>query len=446
MAAVVACDLWAGRRLLRTAHFFDEWTLIAQALHRSPWDAAFASFNGHLWLFQDAVYRLQLLFGGVDVRWIVVTLHLAAIAGMVVGIAGLTNRAGLPLPVALVLGAALTVMGMSAQNWVFAVQWAAVGSMALSLGACRVVVDGGADRRRMLAVTVLTLAAVVVESGAGTIGMALVAGVSAVCWRRRAVLPLMPATTVLVVWYALADLGPEFPASVAQQGRFALSLLTNSAGAVVGLGPWPGAVLVAAVVVGVVLAVRSGVLSSTQRAVLLGGCCSTVVSVAAIARSRAGLPGFTFFDSNRYLQAVGVPLAVAASPLLVAVIEHSRSRCAAARWRRVGRWGTLAWPVVSVLLLAGAVSGQRWEARWSPAFLAANRAVHDGVRSAAVILSDGCPGGGAPPPEGRPLGAQSPQITVGLVAELVDRGLLRVANHASVDTAVDPAVLAAICP
>ncbi|MEY4173979.1 MAG: hypothetical protein RI900_1144, partial [Actinomycetota bacterium] len=276
---------------------------------------------------------------------------------------------------------------------------------------------------------------------AGTIGVALVAGVSAVCWRRRAALPLTPAVVVLAAWYALADLGPEFPASVAQRGRFALSLLANSAGAVIGLGPRPGTVLLASVVAGAVWSVRSGALSVTQRAVLFGGTCSTAVAVTAISLSRAGLPGFTFFDSNRYLQAVAVPLAVAVSPVLAVAVEHCRS-LGVAESRRSRRWGAWAWPLVSALLLAGAVAGQRIEVRWTPSFLAANWAVRDGVRSAAVIVRDGCPSGAVPRPGARPLGDVSPQITVELVAELLERGLLRVADGSS----VDPAVEAAICP
>lgn len=427
---------WAGRRLMRTSTFYDEWTIVGQTLRSHPWEAAWTSFNGHLWLFQDAAYRIQLHMGGVDVRWVVVALQLAALAALHAVFARVAMIAGAPLSIALLGGLAVVYMGMAPQNWVFVVQWPAIASLAFALAACGLVVAGPVEPSRSAAVGLLLLAAVVVESGSGTIGVAMAAAVAAVCWGRRAVRSLLPAVAVLGGWYLLADPGPRFPSSLGRQLRFGTALLSRSAGGLLGLGPWLGAVMVLLVAAGSVWVLRSGRVPLASRALVVGGCVGAVVAVAAIARSRAGLPGFSFFDSNRYLFPVAVPFAVAAAPVVVEVVGRIPARIDGVARHR------MAWVAVGVLLASGVVIGQRVEANWSPAFLAANEAVRSGVQSTALLLRDGCPGGGPPQPDALPLGSLSPQVSVGLVAELMDEGLLAIDDESTVDAAI----AADVCP
>jgi len=436
VVGIAAGVAWAARRLVRTELFYDEWTLVAQAVHRSPWEAAWASFNGHLWLLQDAVYRSQFALGGVDVRWPVVLLQLASLAGLHAAITRLALRSGVPLAVSLVSGLAVVYMGTAPQNWVFVVQWAGVASLALASTACAVVVGGPPGRGRSVVTALLLVGAVLVESGAGTVGLAMVAGVALVRWRRSGGVLLLPASALLSAWYLLADLGPDFPSSLRQRAGFAVGLLVRSAGGLVGAGPSVGAVLCGALAVGAVWGLRRGGVSVLGRALLAGGVLGAAVAVAAISVSRAGLPGFDFADSNRYLFPVAVPLAVATLPVVAAVIGsigEPRGGLVQRKWL---------WGAVGIALLAGFAVGQRFEARWSPDFLAANTAVRSGVASTALVLRDGCPGGGSPDPDALPVGRLSPQVTVRLVAELMERGLLR----AEADSPVDASVSAAICP
>lgn len=436
VVGVGAGTVWAARRLLRTSTFFDEWTLIEQALRTSPWDAAWSSFNGHLWMLQDLVYRSQLLLGGVDWRWPVLALQLVALMGLHVGLARLAERAGVPLAVGLLVGLAAVYMGFAPQNWVFVVQWAGVASMALAVTACAVVLGGPPGRRRSMAVSLLVVGAVLVESGTGMVAVAMVAGVAVVRWRRSAAAALLPGALVAMAWYLLADLGPRFPSSLGHQVRFGLALLARAAGGLVGLGPVPGAVLCGAIAAGAVRVMSGGRSNAADRALVVGGVAGALVAAAAIARARAGIRGFDFADSNRYLFPVAVPLAIALMPLLRLLVEWI-----AANRRRVVAPRAV-WVTVGLVLAAGLVAGQRFEARWSHYFIAANESVRVGVRSTATLLRDGCPGGAVPDPAARPMGTLSPQVTVRLVAELVDRGLLEVDAAAT----ADPATTAAICP
>jgi hypothetical protein len=203
-------------------------------------------------------------------------------------------------------------------------------------------------------------------------------------------------------------------------------LLCRAAGGLVGLGPAAGAVLVAGLCTASWWFARQRALSAVDRGLVVAGWCGAVVAVAAIARARAGLPDLDFYDSNRYLFPVAVPLALVVAPVLRAAVSAVVSWRAQVPSRRPAAGG--AWTVVAALLLAGAVAGQRVEARWATDFTAANDAVRAAVQSTSATLvaccPDGCPGGSPLPPDARPAGRWSPQVTVALVEELLRRGLL----------------------
>jgi hypothetical protein len=351
---------------------------------------------------------------------------------------------GLPLGTALLAGLVVTYLGRGSQDFVFAVQVSPMAALAFALEACRVVVVRDGARRSTLIVAGLTVLAVVTESGLGGIGLCMVAALVAVRWGARRLVAVVPAVLVLVVWMAVADGGPRFPASLGRQGSVAVSLLLHGAGSLVG-----GTGIAGVVVVAVAAAVAAWLTVGArwrrpEAAVALAGALGPIAAAAAVARVRAGLPGFELVGSNRYVHDTAVPLAVAMVAIGAAVarsLTETRPAADVAGWPARRRWVVGRLP--ALVLVVGFLASVPAEAAYARGFLESNRVVHRGVRATAVLVAAGCPSGAAPDPAARPVGASSPQVTVELVAALVARGHLEVRH---VDGAVDPAVLAAVCP
>lgn len=170
-------------------------------------------------------------------------------------------------------------------------------------------------------------------------------------------------------------------------------------------------------------------ISSTM---LVAGLASAALTVAAIAKSRAGLPGFNFVDFNRYLSYVAIPLALAAAPALVAAIRHFPFRGDASK---LGP-GIPAGAVVVAFLL-----GLPAAASYTETFEHWNVQTRHDVIAATVVIDKGCPSGATPDPASLPT-TYNPQITTQLLREMVDRGALSVGST----KAADEAVTARMCP
>jgi hypothetical protein len=439
LAAALLGMVWAGRRLRHTYFYFDEWSMIGRVTQLGPVEGATASFNGHLWLFQDGIFRLQALVFGLDSNAFLVAVFVLSLVALHLALAALVARIGVPLVPALMLGGLLTYLGPAAQNFVFAVQVSPTFATAAALGATAIVLGRHPTQRHCAIVSTLLLLSVLFDSGVGLLALALGGGSVVGLWPRRRWWVLAPSALVTVLWYLVGDLGPEFDASVRERIGFAARLLVRGAGAVVGGGAWAGvAVLVVAASV-TLLVVTARQLDRAGWAVLVAAGLATTINIAGIAQSRAGLDGFTFFENNRYLQNVAIPLTITFVPAFVAC-----SRMAVDRWGDAwlaSRSLRLAMP--AVLIGAFFALGLEEERHYADVFIERTQEVRLGVRDIGVVVESGCPGGNSPDLAARALGSLSPQISARLVDELVDRGLLSVSAEGI--ESVDPQILAAIC-
>jgi hypothetical protein len=439
LATLLAGVLWASRRLRRTYFYFDEWSMIGRVTELAPLEGATTSFNGHLWFFQDVIFRFQAKAFGLDSNLFIVILFLFALAALHLSIGMLAVRVGVPLVPAMMLAGLLTYLGPATQNFIFAIQVSPTFATAAAVGCAVVVLDKRDTTARTVAAAALLLLAVLFDSAVGLLALTLGGAVLVQMWPRRRWWALAPSMLVMAWWYVFADLGPQFPASVPDRITFAARLVMRGAGALIGGGAWSGAIVLFVFGVATVVAIRSGRVTSAQRSVAVAGALALIVSVAGIAQSRAGLPGFTFFENNRYLQNVALPLTVMFLPALVV-----SSRLAADRFaeRNLGaRPLLIAIPVV--FTIGAFVLGLDDERRYADVFIERTELVRAGVLDTATVIEQGCPLGGQPDLTGRPLGSISPQISAQLVADLLARELLITPDRGIGD--LDAAVLAAIC-
>ncbi len=437
LVAALLGVLWAGRRLRHTYFYFDEWSMIGRVTQLGPIEGATTSFNGHLWLFQDGIFRVQALVFGLDSNTFIVVMFGLSLVALHLSLAALAVRIGVPLVPALMLAGLLTYLGPAAQNFVFAVQVSPTFATAAAVGATAIVLGRHPATRHCVIVSTLLLLSVLFDSGVGLLALALCGGSVVGLWPRQRWWVLAPSVLVTVFWYALGDLGPEFDATVGERIDFAARLLVRGAGAVVGGGAWAGVAVL--VLLAVVLAVSARRIDRVGWSVTLSAGIATTINIAGIAQSRAGADDFTFFENNRYLQNVAIPLTITFLPALVAC-----AGIAADRWGDtwlVGRPVRLAVP--TMLIGACFVLGLDEERGYADVFIERTQDVRLGVRDISVVVAGGCPSGQPPDLDARALGSLSPQISARLVGELVDRGLLSPGPE-DIDS-VDPQILAAIC-
>lgn len=439
VTALLVGVLWVGRRLRRTYFYFDEWSMIGRVTELAPLEGATTSFNGHLWFFQDVIFRFQAKVFGLDSNLFIVILFLVALATLHLSIGMLAVRVGVPLVPAMMLAGLLTYLGPATQNFIFAIQVSPVFATAAAMGCAALVLGKRDTTTRTVLAAALLLLAVLFDSAVGLLALTLGGALLVQVWPRRRWWALVPSVLVMAWWYVFADLGPQFPASVQDRITFAVRLVMRASGALIGGGVWSGALVLFVFGVASVVAIRSRRVTAAQRAVAVAGALALLISVAGISQSRAGLPGFTFFENNRYLQNVALPLVVMFLPALVAASGVAADRIA--EWNLSARPLLVAVPIV---VMSGAfVLGLDEERRYADVFIERTEIVRAGVLDTATVIEQGCPSGGQPDPAARPLGSISPQISTQLVADLLARELL-VAPGKSVDD-VDPAVLAAIC-
>ena len=312
VVALLAGAVWALRRLVYTSPFYDEWTLIDQVIHRSLWSSVFTSFNGHLWVFQDLLYRAQVVWFGAGSHWLVVGVFVVVLVWLHASFTLLARAVGVPLVPALAAGLAITYLGRGSQDFVFAVQVSPMASLAIVLCACRVVVSHEHSRRSQWLVGGLMLLAVLTESGLGAVGVVMVAVLVAVLWGVPRLVVLLPAGLVLALWSLVADGGPRFPSSLREKGRLAVDLLLRGAGALVGGAEVAGGVVLVVVALSAVWLWRLGVWRRREVALALAGAAGALASAIAVAHTRAGLSDLDLADSNRYVHFVAVPCAVVA--------------------------------------------------------------------------------------------------------------------------------------
>ncbi|MEQ1700388.1 MAG: hypothetical protein ABMA25_09770 [Ilumatobacteraceae bacterium] len=306
---------WSSWHLRRSWFYYDEWSMIERVQSMSGGDGMMASFNGHLWMGQYWLYRVQVSIFGLDTHTFICVMFVTSLVLLHLALAALLRAAGLPRPSALLLGGVLTYLGAASQNFLFAVQVSPTLSLAAAVAAAAIVVSGRRSVPWACVISLLLLAAVGLDSGTALGGVVLGAGVLLLRWRSwRAVWVAAPAVLALTAWYLLASLGPEFPATRWRRVTFAVELGLRGAGSLVAAGAWVGACLLVVALVVIVVGRRRGWSTPEAGALLAAGAASATITIAGISQSRAGLPGFDFISGNRYLQAVLVPMVLAAAP------------------------------------------------------------------------------------------------------------------------------------
>ncbi len=268
------------------------------------------------------------------------------------------------------------------------------------------------------------------DSGIGAIGLAFSAVVVLSMWRRRDAWVLVPGVLVVVLWTLFGDQGPQFGAGLLDSVEFAARLVVRSAGAIVGGHTNAGIVVLVVAAASLAYLVRQGSFTGALRAVVVASALATTVAAVGIARSRAGLPGFNFVDFNRYLQNVGLPMALGIFPLL----WRTADTALAGRAPRVAR--VVAFAALAAMFVASVGSERTYGER----FVGWNEATRDGVRAALVVIDRGCPDGTAPRLDGRPLGGLGPQIDTALLVELLDRGILELPSATDVPDEIESAM------
>jgi hypothetical protein len=228
----------------------------------------------------------------------------------------------------------------------------------------------------------------------------------------------------------------RFGGPVTDTVEFAANIFVRAAGGLV--GGFARAGVVALLVAGTWLGLRAVRHRLPRRAVacLVAGVGTAGVVAGSIAWSRTGFWG-TLDEaiatlagpSNRYLQPVAVFLMLGLAPAVAATFRPFSPR--------VQRVGTAAAALGLVIVFAlnydSIAPTQRFYEGWG-------QSVEADVRGTVRVLEEGCPVGSAPDPEAQPV-VQSPQVTVQLVQDLLDRGALTPAFGRE----PSPEVLAATC-
>ncbi|MEP6299401.1 MAG: hypothetical protein ABJ382_18915, partial [Ilumatobacter sp.] len=212
LAAALLGVSWAGRRLRHTYFYFDEWSMIGRVTQLGPIDGATTSFNGHLWLFQDAIFRVQAVVFGLDSNVFVVAVFVLSLVALHLSLAALAVRVGVPVVPALMLAGLLTYLGPAAQNFVFAVQVSPTFATAAAVAVPAIVSGRQPTMRRCVIVSTLLLSSVSFDSGVGLMALALGGGSVVALWPRRRWWVLAPSGLVTASWYTFGNLGPEFDA------------------------------------------------------------------------------------------------------------------------------------------------------------------------------------------------------------------------------------------
>jgi hypothetical protein len=432
--------LWAAWHLRNSYFFYDEWSMVERALHMPPGLGMMANLNGHLLMLQYLLYWAQVAWFGLGSHTFICVAFVCALVAFHLSVAALFKVAGLPSVASVLLGGVLTYLGAASQNFIYAIQTSPMLSPTACFAASALALARPASRRRSVVAGALLLVSVGLDSGMALVGLPFAIVVVGLSWRRSALPAVLPALLALIAWFTLAGFGPAFPSSLGQKVGFARHLLLHALGGLVGRGETVGAAILLLSAAVIVFGLRRRHVTGVPRIMLIAGTVATAVATAALAQSRAGLRGFTFFDFNRYLQNVAVPAALAIVPALAVTargVLANRPRLAA-----------IAAPYAGYLLPLGAMAafvlGLRPLHAYAVGFETWNLGARRVVRQAALTLRDGCPSGEPPQPWIAPLGDFAPQVNVTLLRELFDRGAFDTLVATSLEP--DPLVVARICP
>lgn len=450
---------WAAWNLRGGYFFYDDWAMIGRVLHTTPVEGMTTGYNGHLWMLQDWIYRIQVFGFGVDDNFFIRGAFVCALLLLHLSLAALLRASGLSRLSSMMLGGLLTYLGAAAENYMWPVQVSPTLAVAAGVAAAAIALRHApapvpargpapvsapavapaspaspAARARALppgetrtpspaptrvaAVVVLSLLSVGIDSAIALMSVTLAAGVTFLAWRGLVRFAGVPAMAALGLWILFADRGPEFPADFATRAAFAVRLVLYSAGGVFGLGQQGGIFVLIVSSALVAFGFHKGYLDRRSRIMLAAGSLSALLVAGALTVARAGIVGLDFTNGSRYLHNVIIPATLAAAPAIAATCRQTPPGAGQV--------------LIVVAFLLGLVPKQNHEVT----FRRYNAETREGIRSAAAIIREGCPSGAAPNPASTPLDYVGPQVTTKLVRELLDRGLLEAPPPRRLSTAV----------
>jgi len=285
---------------------------------------------------------------------------------------------------------------------------------------------------------ILMLASVGIDSAIAMIGVALAGIVLVLRWGRIGMLAAGPSVVALVAWSASGTIDGEIHSfNISGRAAFAGHLLLRTLGALAGLGERVGAVLLLVCLPIVVVGILKRWINGNTLIILIAGTVSTGVALMGLAATRSDLGDlhFVYFYFNRYLQLVGVPATLALVPALTVTARAQLARHSKFRQHHAFSY------VAPLLVVTAFLLGLKPMRLYEESLLFWKTTSHRGVRSAAIVIRNGCPSGGQPIPSSQPLGTLDPLISTQLLRELIEMGALDVPS----DSQPEAAVVARMC-
>ncbi len=433
-------SVWGAINLRNTWFFYDEWGVTGYEMTRSVRSGLIFNLNGHLWILNFLLYRIQVLGFGLQSHLFIEIVFLISLLSLQLSLAWLLRIAKVPVVVSLLLAGAVVYMPGAWTNSLFAVQIANTSAFAFGIIAMAISVRFRSNHSRSL-VAVLLVLSIVCDSGTATALLVMVATAICLLQGLRYLWPTIPAAVILCWWYLTANLNPSSPGTFGHRVVVASELLPRSLGAFLGFQVadqfLAGLVLLILIALCVGWAIKKDLLSATDRSLLIAGLLGTAIFVLAIAQSRAGLIGANWTTWNRYLGQIDIPFSIAVTPAL-----HRLAKDVAAQRqlsRKISTILALGIPVALIAVFAcGAIN---LRSPIETPFIQENIDVHHDIESALVVISEGCPAKTSLSINAKPAASLSPQVEVWLLQLLIHQGKI----HPDSGAQPDPAVTARIC-
>lgn len=423
---------WAAWNLRGGYFFYDDWAMIDRVLHTTPVEGMTTGYNGHLWMLQDWIYRIQVFWFGVDDNTFIRGVFLCSLLLLHLSLATLLRTSGLSRASSMMLGGLLTYLGAGAENFMWPVQSSATLSVAAGVAAAAVALRRPEPApAHIVAVGLLSLLSVGLDSAMALMAVTLASVVTLLAWRGgrgSGRLAVVPAVFALGLWILLADRGPSSPADAQTRAAFFVRLVLHASGGLFGLGQKAGAIVLILSIALIAIGIRKRYLDRRHHIMLAAGTAAALVVAAALTLARAGIVGLDFTYGSRYLHNIIIPLTLAAAPALAATCRRITPTRAPA---------LIGHALILTAFLLGLVPKQGF----ASTFQRYNLETRDGIRTAAIVIRQGCPSGVPPDAASTPLDFIGPQVSTQLIRELLDRGLL----EAPPPDRRDPAIVTRMC-
>ena len=405
---------------LRNSYFYqDQWDGLHRAIHLRPIEAMATSINGHLMIFDYWIHRIQISAFGVDDHRFTIIIMLTTLLFINYVLVVLLRSIGVSGIAGLFIASFLTYLPTGAQDFLFVAQILPLAAVALGLFSIVIVLRYEKSLAHGTVFGLSLFFSVLADSGMATITFPAAAIFCAFCWSRKYLISLIPACILLVAWYLTADLSPHFDSTLAQKCRFAFSLFFGSVGAIVGAGEIIGIVLTGIVVFIFVFGSTQNIFSKKTKIATAAFGASTLITTVAIAISRAGMPGFTLFEANRYIHNISIPFALTVLPFTFEFCAH--------QWQRFPHhtFAPLRQVLPVTLVALCFITSYPTFSKYSTQFEENNVKVRGLVREAIQLIRQNCPDGKLLQLDHRPIGNLSPQVSVQLLVDLMSTQALK---------------------